>query len=729
MKHSFVHRTARGLIVPFVIVIGVLLAGAGSARASKKALVEVGFVGVPPPNFQNVLLNVQSVRLNPKASAAPGNGKWQTIPVPPGIGNAGQSADMQIDLNTSQNVPQLFNTANVQANTYQIAELRLDPNNPGSLIPDCPKSATLGGGNTTADGCINYPFQLATGNNPLTVPFPGGLIFPGNGALTQLIFEVSMVVNSPPTVPGGAYTVTITLASPPTNPIEMGTVTGSVNVKTGSSGSSTKIRKLAVTAEAIGTNTPIATAPVKNGNFTLILPAAGGNNASLLGFGTLYDLAVAGGTDTYAAERLLPLYPGQTITVSPAFQVTGSQTLGNITGSISDNCVAKKAIVGATLQLLIPPDSNSAADCFPTIASPDDYLQCVAVATANTDNAGNFPLPGTITIPPEFASVPVQSKSLPNKGAYVMEISAPGYDNLFVYAIPGSSKNGGTCGTDGTTFSACNLALNTGYVSGSIQVERPNPGQTTEVQVFAEDHGTNNIESALPMPVRVTNSNGGTIGYTLNVPTSATVPQGFDLFAATVDNLYQSVSDPNKGQTIAVLSDVPAPAPPSGSGICDTKTANFSGDQTITCVGHGSVTGSVANANLGTSVVLSKQDTDSGNFVAITNTPVQNQSANSNPLNSYSFCAPADIYQVQEWQLPTPDSSAAPSSSPTASPVPDIAAVVIIPTPLSAGGPNPTPTPAINCPTTCENSDGTCPGICNNVIQPLPPTPSPTPTP
>src|ERR1019366_8252240 len=349
VKHSFVHRTARGLIVPFVIVIGVLLAAVGSAQAGKKAMVEVGFVGVPPPNFQNVLLNVQSVRLNPKASAGPGNGKWQSIPVPPGIGNAGQSADMQIDLNTSQNVPQLFNTANVQNNTYQIAELRLDPNNPGSLIPDCPNSATLGSANNTADGCINYPIQLATGKNVITVTNTGsgGLIAPANGILTQLILQVSMVINSAPTVPGGPYTVTVTLASPPTNPLEMGTVTGSVNV-TGSSGkgSPTKVRKLAVTAEAIGTNTPISTAPVISTGcpnqekecYTLILPAAGGPAAP--GFGTLYDLAVAGGTDTYAADRLLPLYPGQSI--SDNFTVTGSQTLGAITGTISDNCVKDK---------------------------------------------------------------------------------------------------------------------------------------------------------------------------------------------------------------------------------------------------------------------------------------------------------------------------------------------------------------------------------------------------
>ncbi|MGD0672482.1 MAG: hypothetical protein ABSB13_10415 [Candidatus Binatus sp.] len=720
MKHSFVHRTAGGLIVAFVIVIGVLLAGVGSARAAKNAMVEVGFVGVPPPNFQNVLLNVQSVRINPDVSAAPGNGKWQTIPVPPGIGNAGRNADLQIDLNASQNTPQIFNTAGVQAGTYRIVELRLDSNNPGTLVPDCPNApGTIANPSNTADGCISYPIQLA-GNNVITFSNADGLIFPANKIMTPLILQVSMSAPVPPTVPGGAYTVTITLTTPPTNAAETGIVTGSVNVN-GSKGSgssaSGKIRKLTVTAEAIGTNTAIASTPVKNGQYTLILPAAAT-------FGTLYDLAVAGGADTYAAQRLLPLYQGQQINAefTGSNSLTGGQTLGNITGTISDNCVATKPIVGATLQLLIPPDPpnpNSSVDC----SVPGNAPLCVAVATANTDNTGYFPLPGTISIPAEFENVPV----VPKKTPYVMEVTAPGYDPLFVYAVPTSNSKGGTCAPIGSTtptFGACDFALNTGYITGAIPIEPPVPGQTTLVQVFAEDAGTNNIESALPMPITVTSSNGGTIGYTLNVPPSVST---FDLFATTIDT-YQGVTDPYPGHTIVVKSGVTGPAEPSKPGACSTATPTPF-DQSIECIGHGSVTGIVGNANLGTSVVLSKQDTVSLDFVAITNTLVQNQLPNLTPSNNYSFCAPADTYQVQEWQLPTPEADATPSSSPTASPVPDTAAIVMIPLPPSAGGPSPTPTPAIRCPTTCENPDGTCPGICSNVIQPLPPTPSPAPTP
>ena len=108
-----------------------------------------------------------------------------------------------------------------------------------------------------------------------------------------------------------------------------GNVTGQINVKPGTgtgTSSGGKLRKLSVTAEAIGSNTPIAMAQIKpaggnncppapGGCFTLTLPAAGGLNTSPNpGFGTLYDLAVSGGAATYAAARLPPLYPGQSLT-------------------------------------------------------------------------------------------------------------------------------------------------------------------------------------------------------------------------------------------------------------------------------------------------------------------------------------------------------------------------------------------------------------------------------
>ncbi len=719
------------------------LGGTTPALAGKSAKVQIGFMGAPPSGYQNVLLNVVAVRINPHINAAPTAGGWQKIPAPPGLGGNAANGELQIDLNSSQNIPQLFNAASVRTQPYKIVQLLLDSSNPGTLIPNCPKSPPAGG--NSSDGCINYPIVV---NNPNGITFSNPdksvLIPTTNGTLTSFIMQVSVTIapGGFPTGPGGAYTVMIAL-TPVTNPAT-GNVTGQITVKPGTgtgTGSSTAkhLRKLSVTAEAIGTNTPIAMSQIKPGGkncppapggcFTLTLPAAG-PPAPASPFGSLYDLAVSGGAATYAAERLPPLYPGQTIALDPkqAFTVTGNQTVGNITGQVNDGCTPGKFIVGATLQLLMPPNGGTDNSLCMSQATAD---QCVSVATANTDNTGAFPLPGTATTSPAFESVPTLGK---NSKGYAMEVTAPGYQPLFVQALPGSGtnkKNGGTCSTDGgNTFNACNLSMMTGFITGSIPINPPNPGETALVQVFAEDHDSNNIESALPMPIKVgSNPNIGNVNFTLRVPPS--VPVGaFDLFASTID-LYQGVVDPYQGHSIVPISDVPAPA------ACATVTAPTPTDpsQVITCVGHGSITGPVANANLGSSVVLEKIDPDpppmdDTDEVQLTNSIVQNQQPNLGATSNYSFCAPADTYEVQEFQLPTPVASVVPIAMASPSPVPDGYATVTIPAPPTAGGPSPTPTPGIRCPTTCSYSgaNGTCPGICNPVVAPLPPMPTATPT-
>jgi hypothetical protein len=709
-------------------MICLLLAGAVPAGAAKNSRVQIGFVGTRPVSantgiplpFQNVLLNVVSIRINPKVNAAPNAGGWQKIPAPPGIGGSSSNAELQIDLNSSQNVPQLFNTANVKTGSYKIVQLVLDQTNPGTLIPNCPASPT-------GDGCINYPIQV---NNPngitFTNPDNSPVINTSTKKLTTFVMQVSVMITHIPSAPGGAYTVTLVL-TPVLSP-STGTITGQVTVNT-SSGSppSGKVRKLAVAAETIGTNTVIASAPITagtiNGNncppspggcFTLALPAAG-PPAPATPFGTLYDLAISGGAAKYASLRLPPLFPLETIN-PPAVTITGNQTLGNITGTLRDACVASKNIVGATLQLLVPPDPIANMKPPPAAnfcsTSPE---QCISVATANTDNTGFFPLPGTATTPSAFANVPTLPTG--SKG-YTMEVTAPGYDPLFVQVLPGTGtnkKSGGTCSTDGgVTFkNNCNLAMMTGFITGSIPIVPPNPGQTALVQVFAEDHDSNNIESALPMPITVS-SNLSAVNFTLRVPPS--VPT-FDLFASTID-LYQGVVDPYQGHNIVAISHVPAPA------ACATITAPTPTDptQVITCVGHGSITGTVANPNLGESVVLEKLDPDGppmDNEVQITNSIVRNQPNGTNtPSSDFAFCAPADTYELQKFQLPTPESSMAPSAAPTPSAV-DTPVSVTIPLPPNAG--SPTPTPAIKCPTNCSHPDGTCPGICKNffVMQPL----------
>jgi hypothetical protein len=727
VKDFFVYRTVRGLIIPSAIVICVLLAGFGSAEAGKRGRVEIGFKGVLAGNagyFQNVLLNIQAVRINPHLSAGPSSGQWQHIPAPPGIGGSGHSAELQIDLNASQNVPQLFNTAAVRADTYKVAEIKLDPNVPGYLIPECPNAPGVPAGGFNSDGCVNIPIQVTNGP---TLSTPITLNAPGNGKTAQLIIQLTFTITGVPTSPGAPYMVTVD-ATPATNP-SMGTIVGTVSVQPnsnpGTNSSNTKVRKLAVTAYTIGTDTAIATAPVRgtgcpNGAsmcYTMALPAAGGPGTDPTGqFGSLYDLGLAGGSDSYQALRMPPLYPGQSLEAD--FKPTGSQTLGNVTGNISDGCEATKPIIGATLQLLLPPDTiTNPAEGY-CMASAAQTAQCITVAVANTDNAGDFPLPGTVTTPPQFQNVP----QAPNSTSYVMEISAPGYETLFVRTKPGTGtnkKSGGTCSTDisGSTFRNCNLNLMKGYLTGTFPIMQPNPGQTILVQVFAEDHDTNNIESALPMPVSITHTSNSVVSYTLNVPPS--VPT-FDLFATTID-LYRGAVDPYQGHNIVVVSNVAAPA------ACATATAPTPPptSQTIECMGHGSITGTVANPDLGTSVVLEKLDPDGpygDNEVQLTSSIVRNvPDVGNSATSNYSFCAPADIapYQVQKFELvPTPVASMTPEAIPSPSAV-STPASVTIPTPPPAGGSaTPTPTPALTCPTTCSYPSGQCPGICINVGAP-----------
>jgi hypothetical protein len=296
-----------------------------------------------------------------------------------------------------------------------------------------------------------------------------------------------------------------------------------------------------------------------------------------------------------------------------------------------------------------------------------------------------------------------------------MKVTAPGFDTLItpVNATAGT-KAGGNCGT-GKTVTPCNLFLNSGTITGTIPIETLPPGQTALVQVFAEDEGTNNIVSALPMPITA-RSGSNSVGFTINVPTALAplaTERRFDLFATTIDS-FQGVSDPYQGHSIVVISDVLGPAPPTAQGACNSLPAPVLSD-TIKCVGHGSMTGSVANPNLGTSVVLSKHDT-TGEDVQITNIAVQNQSGNGNPnpTASFSFCAPGDTYDIQKRQLPMPAAGVTPLIAPTPVPTGPTVAVTIPLAPL-VGGPSPTPTPALKCPTTCSNPGGTCPGVCKNV--------------
>jgi len=653
------------------------------AKNSNKGSVEVGFTGVPPQGFQNVLLNVSGVRINPHADAGPGDSHWQVIPVPAGVvGGGGRPGDLQIDLNTIQNVPQLFNTAQVRKANYVIAELQLDTTSPGVLIPNCPNA----GAN---EGCIQYPMQLQNAGNPITALISN--VSPPKSGLALLVLQLQVTIVSNPVISGDPYIVNLTM-SPATTSTTLATVSGSVTITSGTAitGKKKKIRQLVVTAEQVGTNNQIISAPVlthcpqgvKSPCYAMALPAGAQ-------YGSYYDLAVSGGTGTYDATRTAAITAGSTPKFD--FSIKAGQKVGSISGTLTSACNSTK-LVGATVQLLIPPDSNSTADCETTPG------ECVTVATASTDSNGHFPLPGTVATPAQFDSIPI----LPASDTYTMMVSAPGYDTVVLPAAPQvNNKKGGTCTIDGTPGLPCNLALTAAIISGTVTISTPPNGQTTIVQVFAEDHGTNKIESALQTPL-VLRGPTSSAPFSLNVPSSVA---SFDLFATTIDT-YQGISDPYQGHSIEVASDVPQPGAPV-AGVCKTSAPVTIGP--LNCIGHGSVAGNVSNADLGTSVVLSKGG------VQITQMPVQNIAPLTPSTNKYAFCAPGDTYTLEPFELKTPLPGATPISAPTSVATGNTATVTIAVAPTITASPSGTPTPSIKCPSTCSYPDGSCPGVCNNV--------------
>jgi len=205
--------------------------------------------------------------------------------------------------------------------------------------------------------------------------------------------------------------------------------------------------------------------------------------------------------------------------------------------------------------------------------------------------------------------------------------------------------------------------------------------------VAAEDHGTHNIEnSALVTILPGVNF----ANYTLNVPDSSNIGPGnsavpdLDLFAS-VQDLFNGAPQKDTGHTFAVQSDVTAPAPPTST--CSTITAGT--DLTgMTCVGHGSVFGTVMDPGSNDTVVLSKDD------VQIESAPVGPYGSSTSA--NYAICAPADPnpYSLQHYAQATP----------TPVPIGGAVMVTLVPPtiiPTSTPSPGVTPQP--------------CPGICNIV--------------
>jgi hypothetical protein len=294
-------------------------------------------------------------------------------------------------------------------------------------------------------------------------------------------------------------------------------------------------------------------------------------------------------------------------------------------------------------------------------------------------------LPATFQQPAYFNNVPIGAPT-----NYTVQISASGYDSTIVQAQAAGSTSGtqsGLCTDSNVDAPACDFALTTSYIAGTVALTgAPPPANSTDVQVLAEQSGTNNLVSALPVPLLFATGQS-TVNFSLNVPSKIA---SFDLFASAADR-YLGEPDPYPGHTIITQSAVPA-APTA----CATTVAPFA--EAMDCTGHASIAGTAVNPDSGTTVELSKG-------------PVQLMQAAVGPAtpapsvgNTYSLCAPPDPnYFLQRLEQ--------------GSPVGTSAAVGPMPTPMpTAAIPTATNSP---CPTTCFNvGNATCPGLCGTTIQP-----------
>ena len=694
------------LIAP-VLLVCLVLAGSmdGTAHAQlsnaigKNGLVQVGFVanlqfptGEPTPNLQHIFVNVVAVRLNPKPTGnstklpPENNPKWVTITIPSGTGtgNAGRPGDLQIDLLAGRTQLQLFNTGKARTETYHTIELSLDTTNPGYVVPVC---SSVNG--TTLEGCTSTPLVLQSPGNQISFIDTAGVQVQ-KGAVTTLPLQLNFQINNLPTIQGQPYVGTVTVASLAPTAYEA-TITGTVK-GAGSGIQKKKVRRLTLSVEQQGTNNVIAFANVINSSYTVAVPAPPPGS----GVGASYDVYISGGGVSYEGTRVGGLFAGasETVDFTPAKVMS---TQGTISGTITDFC-NKQPVIGATLQLLVAPDSNPGADC---VTTPTD---CISVATANTGNGGGYPLPGTVTTPAPFSDVPVNPSSSPSPTAYTMEISAPGYNTIVDDNVFATNKStGGKCPSS-SSAPACDYALPTSYLKGSLTLAAaPAPGTYTMVQVFAENSGTNSLVSALTSPLIIRPGNN-TATFTINVPAdqagapASNIPgaPNLDLFAQAID-LYQGASDPYPGHTIITAASIPAPTT-----YCNTASLNenlFPAAETMDCVGHGSITGILSNPDINTFVEISKNDVQlySAAPVSLLNP------ASGNPLvgNGYSFCVPPDAYTLTRYEGATPVETPTPVASQP---------ITVVPPPLPVPSSSPTP-----CPTTCQDAgSGTCPGVCSN---------------
>jgi hypothetical protein len=714
------------LLAPVLLILGLAFLGGPDQASAKappagKATVAVAFISSfanssTITSFQRIGLNVITVRLNPSTdpNVSEFDGKWVSIDVPPGVGrNSGVSAvstgnnfggnlsntnssvligqgksEIQIDLNAIQNIAEIFNAQAIPAKTYRQLELVLDAATPGNVVPVC-------AGATSGEGCISYraKFPVVT-PTPIT-PMSIRTSFPGNGLdlsksqniVTPVVIQIDPGLQAGPTTFNQTVTINPTITIPSTTPPLPGLATLLGTITTTASAGFSGTRPQAITAELAGTNNivekillPKSCNGKKTCNFTMYLPAVDATVG-----GTNYDLFASAINTTYSVRSNVNVAAETTTDLTGTPFTVATQKTISLSGKVTDAC-ADLGVQAATLNLLV---AEPVASPSPT---PDCTLNpptgCVVVATASSDEVGNFPLPGNGLNKAPFNLVPPPDAA--TKATYELVTTAAGFDRTLqtVTAKSGSLK----CST--SVKGACNFTMNHGQVTGNVSLAGGGTGPLT-IAVMAEDSGTNNIENLalVNIPTGAT-----TAPFTMNVPDADNIGlnnvkiANLDLFAAAQD-LFNGAPQTDTGHTIAVDSVVPAPPAPMGTPVACATPVVAPDLNGITCVGHGSVSGIVTGPKSGDTVVLSLGGVDLQTVPVIP--PVAPAAGN------YAICAPAD---PAAYTLQHVNSAGTTIGSPTSV---TMVPPVLVPTPVPSPGVTPVPCPAI-CPNAVPNQNTGC---------------------
>lgn len=730
------------LTILFVGVEGPEAAGQGKGQVQ---IALTGFIngtnGTTNLGFQSLLLNVISVRFNPSSdiNTSESDPGWQTVGVPNGT-LAGQTSpsltfgsnfgpngfavsigqgrsEIQIDLSLLQGGVRLFNTGSIKATTYYQVELVLDPATPGNLVSQC------GTGTATGEGCIVYPLQFNTGQPSIRFVNPnGGVVTVNRKATTFLPLAINVQIGAAPQesnqavlftpqicalrtqgpLPNGLCPFTL-----PSNGIASlaGVITDTVDGVN---------NKGIVNAELVGTGNVVSSVPVdkKTHQYTMVLPVGNYDIYAGSGSGRSID---AHANVAIAAPGLYPL-PNQ----SPDpfhFTITKHATRA-LSGKVIDACNGL-AIPGASVELYGPatligdgsqcPGTGGASTCLTSCgfvngtSGPEVPSGCMVIATSSSTNTGAYPLPGAGKQASPLTLVP----ELDTKGtnAYAVKMIASGYNTELLAA---TTHRNGLFECNGSGFPVkgsvipCNFSMPHGEIDVMPSAAQAPATSPLNVLVNIEDSGTFNGENVgmINIPVGQT---APAVAQPIFVPASATpqtsptatptpnkkgtptptatpvfisAPAAYDLFAS-VQDIFGSAPQKNTGHSIAVQAGI---APPTYCQDASTGAPQATPGP-LTCVGHGSVNGTLSAPYPDQNTLIVVQKTDAGNGLPVD--LMANQVAQAQTFQNFSICAPAgDTYTVMHVET-------VPSATP--SPVDSTSVTLAAPIVIGAGSPAPTP--------------------------------------